>query len=69
MKQLTFHTNIKCMGCISTVTPALDETVGAGNWEVNLQAPDKLLTVKGELVEQEKVVAALARVGYKAEPA
>lgn len=57
------------MGCISTVTPALDETVGAGNWEVNLQAPEKTLTVTGENAEQEKVVAALAKVGYKAEPA
>lgn len=70
MKQtLKFKTNIKCMGCVATVTPALDETVGPGNWEVDLQSPEKQLTVKTEVADAGKVVAALGKVGYKAEPA
>jgi hypothetical protein len=28
---MKFKTNIKCDGCIATVTPILDHAVGAGN--------------------------------------
>jgi len=68
-KTLKFKTNIKCMGCIATVTPALDETAGKDHWAVDLQSPEKQLTVTAENLEAETVIAALARVGYKAEPA
>lgn len=60
-KALKFKTNIKCMGCVSTVTPALDEAVGAGNWEVDLQSPQKELTVIAEGVDANTVIAALAK--------
>ena len=55
------------MGCVATVTPALNEAVGQENWEVDLLSPDKELTVKLEDTEPETVVAALEKVGYKAE--
>lgn len=67
MKQeLKFKTNINCMGCINTVTPVLNEVIGDGNWKVDIQSPDKPLTVKGEDLPVEKMVAELAKVGYKA---
>ena len=67
MKQeLKFKTNIQCMGCISTVTPVLNAIIGEGNWEVDIQSPEKPLTVKGEDLPVEKMVEALAKVGYKA---
>ena len=66
-KELKFKTNIKCMGCVDKVTQALNGAVGAGNWEVDLQSPDKSLTVKTEDAGADTVVAALATVGYKAE--
>ena len=68
MKQtLKFKTNIKCMGCVSQVRSVLDETVGANNWEVDLQSADKQLTVKGVNLDADLVVAAIAEVGFKAE--
>jgi len=66
-KTLKFKTNIKCMGCVSTVTPALDEAVGAGNWEVDLQSPQKEMTVNAEEADANTVIAALAKTGYKAD--
>ncbi len=70
MKQeLKFKTNIKCMGCVSTVTPALNQVVGADNWEVDLQSPDKQLTVKGDDLDAEAVISALKEAGFKAEAA
>ena len=68
-KTLKFKTNIKCMGCVATVTPALDEAVGSGNWEVDLQSPERQLTVRTENAEVATVVAALAKTGYQAQVA
>ncbi len=68
-KTIKFKTNIKCMGCVAAVTPALNETVGESNWAVDLQSPDRELTIQVDDDGAEPVVAALAAVGYKAEPA
>ncbi len=67
MENLKFKTNIKCAGCISTVTPALNELAGTGKWEVDLTSPDRVLTVYTEITS-EQVKDKLAQVGYRAEP-
>ena len=62
---IQFKTNIKCGGCIAAVTPFLNDAVGEGNWEVNTQDPNKLLTVA---VDNAAVVRqAIEKAGYKAE--
>lgn len=66
METLKFKTNIKCSGCIATVTPHLNESVGEGNWQVDLNNPSKVLTIGVETSEQ-KVKEAVEKAGYKAE--
>ena len=68
METLKFKTNIKCSGCIATVTPFLNKTAGEHNWEVEIQNPEKVLTVKtvGKNKEAE-VIKSLAEAGYTAE--
>jgi copper chaperone CopZ len=66
MENLKFKTNIKCSGCIATVTPHLNESIGEGNWQVDLNDPLKVLTIAVEASEQ-KVREALEKAGYKAE--
>lgn len=67
METIKLKTNIKCGGCIATVTPFLNESVGAGNWQVDTQNPDKVLTVQAEAVTADTVKAAVQQAGYKAE--
>ncbi len=66
METLKFKTNIKCSGCIATVTPHLNESVGEGNWQVDLNNPSKVLTI-GVQADEEKVKEAVEKAGYKAE--
>ncbi len=66
MEALKFKTNIKCESCLSKVTPGLNQTVGEDNWEVDLQDPNKTLTVVADASENE-VVAAIKQAGYEAE--
>ncbi len=49
------------------VTPVLNETVGKNNWQVDLQTPEKLLTINSDKeVSEQDVVKAMESVGYKA---
>jgi copper chaperone CopZ len=66
-KELKFKTNIKCMGCVSQVSDALNGAVGADNWAVDIQSPDKPLTVRGENLDAETVIAAVTKAGFRAE--
>jgi len=66
METLKFKTNIKCSGCIAKVTPHLNESIGEGNWQVDLNNPAKVLTIAVEANEVQ-VREAVEKAGYKAE--
>ena len=67
METIKLKTNIKCGGCVATVTPFLNQSVGEGNWQVDTQNPDKVLTVKTEGVPATAVQQAVQQAGFKAE--
>ena len=64
---MKFKTNIKCDGCIATVTPILDDAVGAGNWNVDIGGPLRILTVENVEISPTEIKTGLATVGYQAE--
>ncbi|HEU4554460.1 MAG TPA: heavy-metal-associated domain-containing protein [Chitinophaga sp.] len=67
METLKFKTNIKCSGCVDTITPYLDKVAGKDTWTVDLQSPDKTLVVKtGNAITSADVINALEKAGYKA---
>lgn len=66
MEALKFKTNIKCTGCLATVTPVLNKELGEGNWEVDLQDPQRTLTVPADASET-AVIASIKNVGFEAE--
>jgi copper chaperone len=69
METLKFKTNIKCDGCIATVTPYLDAVPGLTEWKVDTAVPEKILTVTGANGSLTKeVVETLKKAGYQAEP-
>lgn len=67
METVQFKTNIKCSGCIATVTPFLNEVAGEDNWQVDVQSPDKVLTVSDEKVNSTEIKKAIEKAGYRAE--
>ncbi|POY35360.1 hypothetical protein C3K47_14945 [Solitalea longa] len=67
MMLLKFKTNIKCTGCIATITPELNGLKEVKHWEVDLASTDKVLTVEGENIQSSQVKDALKSVGYQAE--
>ena len=67
MDTIQLKTNIKCSGCISQVTPFLNEAVGEDNWEVDIQNPNKILTVAADDVSKSDVIKAVVKAGYTAQ--
>lgn len=67
MEILKFKTNIKCLGCIAQVTSALNNAVGEKNWNVDIQNPDKILTVSSVNSTKDAIRQAVEKAGFKAE--
>lgn len=67
MNTYKFKTNMKCSGCIATVTPALDATPGISKWEVDLVNPDKILTVESTDTNETAILNAVQTAGFKIE--
>ncbi|MEQ7801236.1 cation transporter [Pedobacter sp. ASV1-7] len=67
METLKFKTNIKCSGCIATVTPFLNDLPEIENWAVDTDNPEKILTVEAsDELTAETVVKTLEKAGYVA---
>ncbi len=68
MERLNFKTNIKCAGCVAKVTPHLNAVEGiAGNWQVDIYNPSKVLTVQADKVPTSQIKEAVQNAGFTIE--
>jgi len=67
MENLKFKTNINCTGCLSKVSPQLNNEKGIEEWDVDLNNSQKILTVKSNSTSEEDVVSAVKKVGFNIE--
>ncbi|KHJ36808.1 copper chaperone [Pedobacter glucosidilyticus] len=67
METIKFKTNIKCGGCIATVTPALNSLKGLNKWEVDTANADKILTVEAEGIGAQEIADTVKKAGFTAE--
>lgn len=67
MKKYQFKTTINCGGCIAKVTPHLNANTNIKNWEVDINKPEKILTVETENLEEKDIKEIIERLGFKAD--
>ncbi|MBE5032455.1 heavy-metal-associated domain-containing protein [Gallalistipes aquisgranensis] len=67
MNAKKFKTNAKCGGCVARIGEHLNRIMEPGQWSVNLDSGDKILTVTAD-VPTETIVETVRQSGYKAEP-
>lgn len=65
MKTLKFNTNIKCGGCVAALSPALNGEKQIEKWEVDINVPNRPLTVTTDLTSAQ-VVELVQKAGYQA---
>jgi copper chaperone len=66
MSNFTFKTTINCNGCIIKTKRVLD-IPEIENWEVDVDNPDKILTIVTEKLSPEDIIRKLKMIGYEAE--
>jgi copper chaperone len=67
MKKIKFKTNIKCSGCIAKVTPFLNDEKTIEKWEVDINNPDKILTIESENLDEKSIISVIEKAGFIAE--
>lgn len=68
MKTLTFKTNINCGNCLAKVTPILNAESNIESWKVDLEDPERTLTVETETLSPEDVKKMVLKSGFIATP-
>lgn len=66
MEERRYRTSAKCNGCVSAITGKLDEIMGREDWNIDLKSPDRVLTVKSDVAEEE-IVSRVKGLGFKIE--
>ena len=63
----TFKSTINCGNCRAKVAPLLDAEDEIQSWEVDLDHPDRFLTVETDSLEEDDIVLLVRKAGYKLE--
>ena len=66
-EEYKFKTSINCGGCVARVTPVLNKVEGITSWKVDVNDPDKILTVQTEGATRQQIVAAVQSIGFDIE--
>lgn len=67
MSVYKFKTSLSCGGCVSKIEKILNAEKDIIKWEVDLNSPDKILTIETETFDPNQIPALLLKAGYKAE--
>lgn len=62
-----FKSTINCHNCESKVAPLLDGESEITHWEVDLEHPDRMLTVETNTLDEDDITMLVRKAGYKLE--
>lgn len=62
-----FRTSIMCNGCVAKITPVLDAASGIASWSVDLQSPERCLTIIPDGIAKEELMALVRNAGFTIE--
>ncbi len=63
---LKFSTSINCNNCRMKVSATLNRLAGQGNWEVDTNHPQKILTVSPASCTSNDIINGLSAIGFSA---
>jgi copper chaperone len=62
-----FKTNLKCSGCVEKITPYLEANNEIKSWHVDLESPEKILTIEADHIPDELMYTIMRSAGYSSE--
>jgi copper chaperone CopZ len=66
METLRFKTSLKCGGCVKAITPWISNITEIKSWNVDLESPDRILSVESTEDISEIVIENIKKAGYEA---
>lgn len=63
---MKFKSNINCGNCEAKVKKVIDKNPAIKSWSVDLEHPDRILTVEGDLTPEE-VTKTVLKSGFRTE--
>ena len=67
METLKFKTNINCGGCVAKITSFLNNEKGIEKWNVDINDPEKILTVEVSGIPTGQVIETVMKAGFRIE--
>ena len=67
MQKVILKTDLSCKHCVAKVEPVLKTEKGVIGYTIDLEHPDKLITISSEGAEIRSVISKFKRLGYSAE--
>lgn len=67
MEQVKLKTDLSCRHCVMKVEPLLKEGKGIVSYSIDLEHPDKLVTIESEGADISQLIKGFNKAGYKAE--
>jgi copper chaperone len=63
----TFKTNIKCGGCVATITPFFNTAKNISHWSVDTTDNEKTLSVTSNGISKSEIMELVRKAGFKIE--
>jgi len=67
MERIILKTDLSCPHCVKKVEPVLKNEAGIVDYSIDLEHPDKLVTISSEGADLKAVISKFNAVGYSAE--
>ncbi len=67
MEQIKLKTNLSCKHCVMKVEPVLKAEQGIVSYNIDLENPDKTLTIESNGANIDQLIKDFEKVGYLAE--
>jgi copper chaperone len=64
---MRFRTNIGCSFCIKAGSFFLDDDAQILDWHIDVNHPEKILTIKGLMINKQKIIRKLTFAGFNIE--
>jgi len=67
MEQIKLKTDLSCKHCVMKVEPILKSTEGVVDYSVDLEHPDRIVSISSEDADINSLIAGFKNAGYVAE--
>ena len=67
MEKIILKTDLSCPHCVKKVEPLLKSDAGIVDYSVNLEHPNKLVTISSKGADIKGIISKFKKVGYTAE--